>query len=144
MIRRPPRSTRTDTLFPYTTLFRSRKGLVEEDLIGYNPPFLDGLWLRAPYLHNGSVPTLRDLLEPPAQRPMVFWRGYDLYDPVDVGFVSQGPEAERIGNRHDTRGRHNGNGGHLFGTHLPEAGKAALLGYLKIGRAQSEIHAHMH
>src|SRR3546814_6666122 len=70
-----------------------RKGLVEEDLIGYNPPFLDGLWLRAPYLHNGSVPTLRDLLEPLAQRPMVFWRGYDLYDPVDVGFVSQGPEA---------------------------------------------------
>src|SRR3546814_20794969 len=71
-----------------------RKGLVEEDLIGYNPPFLDGLWLRAPYLHNGSVPTLRDLLEPPAQRPMVFWRGYDLYDPVDVGFVSQGPRSE--------------------------------------------------
>src|SRR3546814_4327706 len=30
MIRRPPRSTRTDTLFPYTTLFRSRKGRVEE------------------------------------------------------------------------------------------------------------------
>src|SRR3546814_16609481 len=27
MIRRPPRSTRTDTLFPYTTLFRSRKRL---------------------------------------------------------------------------------------------------------------------
>ena len=27
---------------------------------------LDGLWLRAPYLHNGSVPTLRDLLEPSA------------------------------------------------------------------------------
>ncbi|HEY9541531.1 MAG TPA: c-type cytochrome [Luteimonas sp.] len=108
-----------------------RKGLVEEDLIGYNPPFLDGLWLRAPYLHNGSVPTLRDLLEPPAQRPMVFWRGYDLYDPVDVGFVSQGPEAERIGTRHDTRGRNNGNGGHLFGTQLPEAEKTALLEYLK-------------
>jgi mono/diheme cytochrome c family protein len=42
--------------------------------------FLDGIWLRAPYLHNGSVPTLRDLLEPAAQRPTVFWRGYDLYD----------------------------------------------------------------
>src|SRR3546814_10972726 len=45
-----------------------RKGLIEEDLIGYNPTFLDGLWLRAPYMHNGSVPTLRDLPEPPAQR----------------------------------------------------------------------------
>src|SRR3546814_2980261 len=102
MILRPPRSSRPYPLFPYPPLFRS-------------------LWLRAPDLHNGSVPTLRDLLEPPAQRPMVFWRGYDLYDPVDVGFVSQGPEAERIGTRHDTRGRNNGNGGHLFGTQLPEA-----------------------
>ena len=67
-----------------------RKGLVEEDLIGYNPPFLDGLWLRAPYLHNGAVPTLRDMLKPPAERPAVFWRGYDVYDPVNVGFVSSG------------------------------------------------------
>ena len=65
-------------------------------LVGYNPPFLDGIWLRAPYLHNGSVPTLRDLLEPRReQRPKVFWRGYDLYDPVNVGFVSQGEEAKR-------------------------------------------------
>src|SRR5262245_24595195 len=31
-----------------------------------------GLWLNGPYLHNGSVPTLRDLLEPPAQRPAAF------------------------------------------------------------------------
>src|SRR3546814_8657404 len=32
MIRRPPRSTRTDTLFPYTTLFRSRVDIDAEDL----------------------------------------------------------------------------------------------------------------
>jgi mono/diheme cytochrome c family protein len=108
-----------------------RKGLVEEDLIGYNPPYLDGIWLRAPYLHNGSVPTLRDLLTPPAQRPQVFWRGYDLYDPVNVGFVSQGEEAQRLGTQHDTRQRSNGNQGHAFGTTLPEANKTALLEYLK-------------
>ena len=35
-----------------------RKGLVEETLDGYIAAFLDGIWLRAPYLHNGSVPTL--------------------------------------------------------------------------------------
>ncbi len=65
-----------------------RKGLVEEELIGYNPPFLDGIWLRAPYLHNGSVPTLRDLLEPVANRPdRLSGAAYDLYDPVNVGFV---------------------------------------------------------
>ena len=49
-----------------------RKGLVEETLNGYIAAFLDGIWLRAPYLHNGSVPTLRDLLEPVEKRPQEF------------------------------------------------------------------------
>jgi hypothetical protein len=77
------------------------------------------------------VPTLRDLLEAPASRPKLFWRGYDLYDPKNVGFVSQGAEAERVGTRHDTTQRANGNGGHLFGTALPPAEKESLLEYLK-------------
>src|SRR5439155_4891005 len=65
---------------------------------GYANAPLDGIWLRAPYLHNGSVPTLRDLLNPPCTssdpnackgyRPPHFYRGDDLYDPIDVGFVS--------------------------------------------------------
>ena len=46
---------------------------------GYANMPLDGLWLRAPYLHNGSVPTLRALLFP-EERPAVFYRGYDVYD----------------------------------------------------------------
>ncbi|HEY4369875.1 MAG TPA: c-type cytochrome [Steroidobacteraceae bacterium] len=108
-----------------------RKGLVEAELIGYNAVYLDGLWLRAPYLHNGSVPTLRDLLSPPAQRPKVFWRGYDLYDPVNVGFVATGALAEEAGTRYDTAQRSNGNGGHLFGTTLADADKDVLLEYLK-------------
>jgi hypothetical protein len=108
-----------------------RKGLVEENLIGYNIPFLDGLWLRAPYLHNGSVPTLRDLLSPPETRPKKFWRGYDLYDAVNVGFIATGPAAERRGSAYDTTLRSNGNGGHVFGTALPDADKDALLEYLK-------------
>jgi hypothetical protein len=108
-----------------------RKGLVEAPLDGYNPPFLDGVWVRGPYLHNGSVPTLRQLLEHPANRPKVFWRGYDLYDQANVGFISQGPEAERIGSRYDTSQRANGNGGHAFGIDLPPGEKDALLEYLK-------------
>jgi mono/diheme cytochrome c family protein len=108
-----------------------RKGLVEEDLIGYNIPFLDGLWLRAPYLHNGSVPSLRDLLLPPASRPKKFWRGYDLFDPVNVGFVAAGAAAERVGSLFDTTLRSNGNGGHEFGTTLSDTHKEALLEYLK-------------
>ena len=55
---------------------------------GYANAPLDGLWLRAPYLHNGSVPTLEALLSPPAERPRAFLRGYDVYDPRAMGFVS--------------------------------------------------------
>lgn len=108
-----------------------RQGLVEEELIGYNAVFLDGLWLRAPYLHNGSVPTLRDLLNPPARRPTVFWRGYDVYDAANVGFVSSGEQAQQVGTRFDTTERSNGNGGHVFGTALADAEKDSLLEYLK-------------
>ena len=55
---------------------------------GYANHPLDGIWLRGPYLHNGSVPTLRDLLDAPERRPAVFYRGYDVFDQVKVGFVS--------------------------------------------------------
>jgi hypothetical protein len=55
---------------------------------GYANLPLDGLWLRAPYLHNGSVPTVRDLLEPAANRPKVFYRGNDIVDRQRLGFVS--------------------------------------------------------
>jgi hypothetical protein len=108
-----------------------RKGLVEATLDGYIAAFLDGIWLRAPYLHNGSVPNLRALLEPAASRPKRFRRGYDVYDPVDVGFVSGGPEAERIGTLLDVGLKGNGNQGHEFGTTLPPTEKEALLEYLK-------------
>ncbi|MCG2576311.1 hypothetical protein LZ012_04810 [Dechloromonas sp. XY25] len=108
-----------------------RKGLVEADLIGYIAPFLDGIWLKAPYLHNGSVPTLRDLLEPAARRPKVFWRGYDVYDQAKAGFVSDGAEARRVGTRLDVATKGGGNQGHEFGTTLPAADKEALVEYLK-------------
>jgi hypothetical protein len=97
---------------------------------GYANQPLDGLWLRAPYLHNGSVPTLRALLFPD-ERPAVFWTGYDVYDWKNVGFVSSGAEAERVGFRYDTRVRGNGNGGHMYGTDLPPAQRLALIEYLK-------------
>jgi mono/diheme cytochrome c family protein len=98
---------------------------------GYMSPLLDGIWLRAPYLHNGSVPTLFDLLEPPDKRPKLFWRGYDLYDPERVGFVSQGPEAEARGFRFDTSVPGNSNEGHLWGVELSPEEKKALVEFLK-------------
>jgi len=98
---------------------------------GYCSPPLDGLWMRAPYLHNGSVPNLRALLEPVELRPALFYRGYDVYDPDQVGFVTEGPEAMRAGWKHDIKERGNGNQGHLYGTTLPRSEKDQLLEYLK-------------
>ena len=98
---------------------------------GYAAMPLDGVWLRAPYLHNGSVPTLRHLLESEDKRPAVFWRGYDVFDYNEVGFVWKGPEAEREGFRFDTSARGNGRAGHYYGTELKPADKDALVEYLK-------------
>jgi hypothetical protein len=108
---------------------------------GYVSVDLKGIWLRGPYLHNGSVPTLRDLLEPVDKRPTVFYRGNDVYDPVKAGWVSDRPRADDGDGRPFTRyevkdasGRPvkgNGNGGHLWGVDLPPADKDALVEYLK-------------
>jgi hypothetical protein len=99
---------------------------------GYANHPLDGIWARAPYLHNGSVPTLRDLLEPPERRPQTFYRGYDVFDQQNVGFVTDVPEADgRRFFQYDTTVPGNGNGGHVYGTTLPDDEKAAIVEYLK-------------
>lgn len=54
---------------------------------GYVAAPLDGIWARAPYLHNGSVPTLEHLLLPAASRPVAFTRGSIRYDERKVGFA---------------------------------------------------------
>jgi hypothetical protein len=99
---------------------------------GYANHPLDGIWLRAPYLHNGSVPTMRDLLEPPASRPAAFYRGYDVYDQAKLGFVSDVPEADdQLFSRYDTSVPGNSNAGHVYGTTLPDEDKRAIVEYLK-------------
>ena len=102
---------------------------------GYANAPMDGLWLRAPFLHNGSVPTMWDLLQPAARRPGTFWRGNDRYDPVRLGFVAD--VAEENGQEfflYDTSIPGNGNQGHegeRYGTELPDDYKWALIEYLK-------------
>jgi hypothetical protein len=109
---------------------------------GYANSPLDGIWLRAPYLHNGSVPNLRELLEPAEKRSKVFYRGGDIYDPVNVGFttdlsVEDGRPLfhfEVDDPEHKNPHPGNGNGGHTgpaYGTLLPPGEKQALLEYLK-------------
>jgi len=99
---------------------------------GYANQPLDGIWARAPYLHNGSVPTLRALLDEPEQRPTMFYRGNDVYDPANAGFVSTEPASQgRSFSRYDTTVAGNGNGGHRYGTTLSDEEKRALVEYLK-------------
>jgi len=98
---------------------------------GYVARPLVGVWLLGPYLHNGSVPTLWDLLSPPQERPAVFYTGYDVVDLDHVGFISTDDDAAAYGYRFDTSIRGNGNGGHVYGTGLGDADKHALIEFLK-------------
>ncbi len=99
---------------------------------GYASQPLDGIWARSPYLHNGSVPTLRDLLEPSASRPAIWFRGGDVLDLARVGYR---PDPSAPGAfRYDTSLPGNGNRGHegeAYGTALPASDKDALVEYMK-------------
>ncbi|HYN20385.1 MAG TPA: cytochrome c [Thermoanaerobaculia bacterium] len=126
---------------------------------GYIAVQLDGLWLRGPYLHNGSVPTIFDLLSPAAERPKAFCRGYDVLEREKLGFISDQridprcdeaypPTKPGLWDRPGAPGRSdewpqpriwkyyvsergNGNGGHEYGTQLSEQDKNDLIEYLK-------------
>jgi hypothetical protein len=98
---------------------------------GYSNAPLDGVWARAPYLHNGSVPTLWDLLQRAEKRPSVFYSGYDVYDPKNVGFVTSGQDAESHGFKFEVCLPGNSNVGHAFGTDLKDSDKWDLIEYMK-------------
>lgn len=105
-----------------------------QNVDAYLAPPLDGLWLRAPYLHNGSVPTIADLLNPVSQRPRVFYRGSDILDPVRLGFEhtrDRDPATGLPNFRYDTSLPGNSNQGHEHGIDLSPDDKLALIEYLK-------------
>ena len=87
---------------------------------------LNGIWATAPYLHNGSVPTLADLLKPADERPKTFHVGSPKFDPVKVGFVDD--DSFPVFN---TEIDGNGNQGHEFAAGLNETQREDLLEYLK-------------
>jgi cytochrome c len=100
-------------------------------LAAYKARPLDGIWATAPYLHNGAVPTLYDLLLPASQRPARFAVGQLEFDPVKVGHKSDpnDPLAPYI---FDTSLAGNSNQGHEFGTNsLNDEQRWQLLEYLK-------------
>lgn len=146
--------TDTDRLDANTDLLKSLIGRSPlKDLVtsherprGYFATRLDGVWANFPYLHNGSVPTLADLLEKPAARPR-FWSLEDQGERERFDQARVGLTVPRTGGiAHDklaTLGRHgqrdiysveregHSNRGHDFGCDLSPADKQALLEYLK-------------
>ncbi len=98
----------------------------DDPLLVYKARPLNGVWATAPFLHNGSVPTLFDLLRPPAGRPVEFRVGSRRFDPVRVGF-----ESAAWSFRFDTRLPGNANTGHEYGTTLTDDQRWQLVEYLK-------------
>jgi hypothetical protein len=115
-----------------------------DPLLAYKGRPLTGIWATAPYLHNGSVPTLYDLLLTPDQRPKSFPVGTREFDPVRVGYKTRnldGTIAPASGDNsfmfqtRDAAGRvidGNSNSGHDYGNaSLSEDDRLALVEYLK-------------
>jgi mono/diheme cytochrome c family protein len=106
-------------------------------LLKYKARPLNGIWATPPYLHNGSVPNLYDLLSPVSERPKTFYLGNREYDPVNVGYRSEKiPNGFKV----DTSIRGNSNSGHEFnkgsgkgiiGPPLTPDERRALIEYLK-------------
>jgi mono/diheme cytochrome c family protein len=99
----------------------------------YESRVLQGIWAAAPYLHNGSVPTLADLLNPASERPSTFPIG-PAYDPEKIGLAAQQTMFNYTLKTTDCSDLNSGNSrcGHEFGTQLSPAEKRALLEYLKV------------
>jgi cytochrome c5 len=86
-----------------------------QQIAGYKPRPLEGVWATAPFLHNGSVPTLYQMLLPPVKRDTRFFVGRREYDPRNVGFVTTPDEdGDEDGFWLDTTLTGNHNTGHAF------------------------------
>ena len=94
--------------------------------IGYKARPLNGIWATAPYLHNGSVPTLAELLKPESMRNPTFHVGSTEFDPVNVGFKDDSTQP-----LFDTSKTGNSNKGHNYTDGLVDTDRDALLEYLK-------------
>ena len=108
-----------------------------EPLLAYKARPLDGIWATAPYLHNGSVANLYELLLPADQRMKGFWVGNREYDPEKVGYMTAKPssgEAFFLKTRNDDGSiiDGNSNAGHEYGAAaFTEEDRLALVEYMK-------------
>ncbi|GAB4091092.1 c-type cytochrome [Flaviaesturariibacter terrae] len=99
---------------------------------GYVAPPLDGIWISAPYLHNGSVPSLEALLNS-AIRPRYWSRDFKRpqYNYGNPGWVYQQESSAGRPEIYNTDLPGYSNRGHYFGDALSDAGRKAVIEYLK-------------
>jgi len=126
----------------YNTTWLGAEYPSRDPMVGYQAPPLDGIWATAPYLHNGSVPTLAAVLKS-SDRPARFRRppstDFAHYDQAGVGWkyeIVTEDEAQSVppfGARFifDSSRFGLGNGGHQFGDRLSDDARADLIEYLK-------------
>ncbi|MFO1388232.1 di-heme-cytochrome C peroxidase [Cellvibrio sp.] len=106
----------------------NNKSPADSSIRYYKARPINGIWASAPYLHNGSVPTVYDLFLPSAERPKQFFVGNREIDRVKIGNQTlEMPNASLF----DTGLPGNSNVGHEYGTQLIEADRMALLEYIK-------------
>lgn len=108
---------------------------IDKDLQGlvYKARPLNGIWATAPYLHNGSVPNLWELLQEPEKRVTRFWVGSRKFDPINVGFViTEGLNEFQVLNSSGAIQAGNSNRGHKAGTDLSDDEKKQLIEYMKM------------
>lgn len=99
-----------------------------KSLVAYRARPLNGIWATAPYLHNGSVQNLYQLLLPGERRQSTYYVGSKRFDPEQVGFESnQGPNTSIL----DASLPGNSNAGHEYGTSLSEQERWDLIEFLK-------------
>lgn len=98
----------------------------------YESRVLYGIWATAPYLHNGSVQSLAEILKPAAERKAAFMLGPE-YDLVAIGLADAQTRFDYTLQTTDCSDIDSGNSrcGHEYGTALSDDEKAALLEYLK-------------
>jgi hypothetical protein len=101
---------------------------VKQAKLEYKARPLDGIWATAPYLHNGSVPTIAELLKAPCDRTKQFYVGSHDFDAEHIGLSMDNVAGAFL---FDTSKPGNSNQGHPYGTTLTDDQKKALMEYLK-------------
>jgi hypothetical protein len=125
------------TIKQQSKLNGNRPPITDLQSLQYKARTLEGVWATAPYLHNGSVRNIYELLSPVEERSSQFWVGLSDYDPVllgvglkqnEYGFMMDTSQAGNSNTGHEFR---DGSGPGVIGRKLTHNEKMAIIEYLK-------------